>query len=305
MTIRTISQLPTATNANDEHLLEMSENLTGKYQSRKLPIGTLKTKFTADISASVGSSFRLYKTGSSDPIDVNALSAAVNELQHGTMTVNGVKTFSSIPHIPTSLSYTTDPQQVANVKEVKQLIDDRSLFIGANYMVDADPGTDNTPSTTRQRDEFMYWHIDDLGKDSTQWMNPEFGNQKTEINGVECEHTGYLNMFGWLADNGNVRPSDAWVGLFAQVQVRDTESAEQSLKSKWILLQLHPWILGQKCSARQYVSFNVPVKAGLRLKVKTGFAVNGHNGGFTEQGDVSLALNQPNSFVGYIIRAQD
>lgn len=151
----------------------------------------------------------------------------------------------------------------------------------------------------------MYWHIDDMGRDSAQWMNPEFRNQKTEANGVECQRTGYLTMFGWLADNGNVRPADAWVGLFAQLNVRDVDSPEQGVQTKWILLQLQPWVIGSKSSQRQYVSFNVPVKAGLRLKVKTGFMVNGHNGGFTEQGDVSLALNQPNTFVGYIVRAQD
>lgn len=229
----------------------------------------------------------------------------MNQLQHKDMDVNGVKTFTSIPCIPTTVKYTTDPQQVANVKEVKELIEDRSLFVSPSYFVDADPGSDNTPSNTRQRDEFMYWHIDDLGRDSTQWMNPEFQNQKTEANGVECQRTGYLTMFGWLADNGNVRPADAWVGLFAQLNVRDTDSSEQGVRTKWILLQLQPWVIGSKSSQRQYVSFNVPVRAGLRLKVKTGFMVNGHNGGFTEQGDVSIALNQPNTFVGYIVRAQD
>ena len=65
------------------------------------------------------------------------------------MDMNGVKTFTSIPCIPTAVKYTTDPQQVANVKEVKELIEDRSLFVSPSYFVDADPGSDNTPSNTR------------------------------------------------------------------------------------------------------------------------------------------------------------
>lgn len=80
---------------------------------------------------------------------MNSLSSDVNMLQRGDMEVGGVKTFNSIPYIPTTIKYTTDPQQVANVKEVKELIEDRSLFVSPSYFVDADPGTENTPSNTR------------------------------------------------------------------------------------------------------------------------------------------------------------
>ena len=151
----------------------------------------------------------------------------------------------------------------------------------------------------------MYWHIDDGKRDSAEWMNPEFNGRKTEVNGVECQHSGYLTMYGWIADNGNVKPSQAWVGLYGKIAVRDQDSVSGTMNEKWVLLQLQPWIMGQKCSERQYVSFNIPVRAGLRLKVMTGFPVNGLNGGFAAESTISLKLNQPNTFVGYIVRPQD
>lgn len=63
--------------------------------------------------------------------------------------------------------------------------------------------------------------------------------------------------------------------------------------------------MGKYSQTMQYVSFNIPVKAGLQLKIMTGFGVNGNNTAlagdrptltFAEEG------NMPNTFVGYIIR---
>jgi len=54
----------------------------------------------------------------------------------------------------------------------------------------------------------------------------------------------------------------------------------------------------------QYVSFNLPVKAGLRLKIMTGFNVNGNNTGLTDIPSLMFGQegNMPNTFVGYILR---
>ena len=36
-----------------------------------------------------------------------------------------------------------------------------------------------------------------------------------QTNTLIAEETGYATVWGWLADNGNVSPEHAWVGLYA------------------------------------------------------------------------------------------
>jgi hypothetical protein len=73
---------------------------------------------------------------------------------------------------------------------------------------------------------------------------------------------------------------------------------------KWVALQIQPWIVGKYSSTAQYVGFNLPVKAGLRLKVVTGFKVNGNNTALHDKPTLMFAEegNMPNTFVGYILR---
>lgn len=51
----------------------------------------------------------------------------------------------------------------------------------------------------------------------------------------------------------------------------------------------------------QYVSFNIPVEAGLELKIKTGFAVNTNPSGLQFGNRQTFTLNQPGAFVGYVV----
>lgn len=64
--------------------------------------------------------------------------------------------------------------------------------------------------------------------------------------------------------------------------------------------------MGKYSSVAQYVSFNIPVKAGLQLKIRTGFAVNGNNSGLHSDRPTLMftdAGNLPNTFVGYILNS--
>ena len=68
-------------------------------------------------------------------------------------------------------------------------------------------------------------------------------------------------------------------------------------------MQLQPWNVSDRSKVFQYVSFNIPVKKGLELKIKTGFKMN-FTATATNQSN-SLALDQVRSnggtFIGYII----
>ena len=179
------------------------------------------------------------------------------------------------------------------------MIDSRAGFIAEGQSLPVNPrnGTDGYTyyDEYMENPQQMYWHIDHGQKDSSEWID-KYGAKAGD---VICKYTGNLVCYGWLADNGNVKPGQAWVGLFGHVRC-GTDSS-----SKWVALQIQPWIIGKYSSTSQYVGFNIPVKAGLHLKIKTGFEVNGNNSGL--HGDRPTLMfadagNMPNTFVGYIVR---
>lgn len=68
-------------------------------------------------------------------------------------------------------------------------------------------------------------------------------------------------------------------------------------------MQLQPWHVSDRSKIIQYVGFNIPVKEGLQLKIKTGFRVNS-SATATNSGNSLVFPNvQHNVFVGYIVTA--
>lgn len=311
MIIRTISQLPEESTASDNDLFEVSKQHNSAYISKKIKYSSFKNNINNYVSGQVGNAFHLYSSGTI-PLNVKTMNDRINALSSNNITFYGTKTFNSIPRIGTDSTAGTieveykreDPACIPNVAEVKRLIKSRACFIDNTYTVDSNPGEDVDPPFAIDSDEFMHWHFDDNTRDSTEWMNPEKANQKTDKHGIMCRQSGWLTMYGWLADNGYVLPQDCWVGLYGKLNVYD-DVKEDMLKDKWVLLQMQPWIRGQNATQLQYVCFGLPVNEGLYLKVKTGFLVNGHVGGFQDSRSLTYALNQPNSFVGYILHPEN
>lgn len=103
-------------------------------------------------------------------------------------------------------------------------------------------------------------------------------------------------VYGWLADNGNVNPEECWVGLFQEI-----ENGDGTVRPT--LIQMQPWIIGQNSQIAQYVGFNVPVRKGTKLKIMTGFNVNGQNSGFGQSNSLMISRSGSlvNTFVGYIV----
>ena len=185
------------------------------------------------------------------------------------------------------------------MKLVHEMIDDNAGFMAENQWLPMDPenGTYHTAY-----DEFetpskqMYWHIDHDQTDSSLWKD-EYG---AEAGPVTCKYTGNLVCYGWLADNGSVKPGCAWVGIFGHV------ICGNATQPSWVALQIQPWIMGKYSSTAQYVSFNIPVKKGLQLKIMTGFHVNGNNSALHDDTPTLMftdAGNLPNTFVGYILQS--
>lgn len=112
--------------------------------------------------------------------------------------------------------------------------------------------------------------------------------------------TGQLVVWGWLADNGDVDAEMAWVGLFAAIKCEGYDTTH----TYDLPISIQPWIRGEHASTMQYISFNVPVKKGLNIKIKTGFSVNTSAQGF-KQGSGTLSFVDrwvPNAFFGYVVK---
>lgn len=320
MIIRTISQLPEISALTPNDYIEVSQSTiidnATRYVSKKAKVGDIEKTFEGTISVNIANTFDLYESQPSagsiqqpQPLSLRNEKARIDSISAENVDLYGVKNLHSIPEITlTSLNeyskgHVTD-NRIPNIAYTKELIQNNAGFIGDNYKIDADPNTDSSPSFMKDSSQFMHWHIDDNGNDSTKWMDPEAGNARTQVDGVQCKHSGFLTIFGWLADNGHVLPQDCWVGLYGRMRVVD-ESTGGVAQNKWVLLQVVPWVRGYNATQLQYVGFNLPVKKGLWLKIKTGFAVNGHVGGFQDSRSITYALNQPNSFTGYIVRGED
>lgn len=160
-------------------LFEISHPFDGKYTSQNLSYGSLQDSLTQSISGIVGDSFGLYTItpqSTKKPHDVNDIYERVCTLSAQDVVFSGRKTFTSVPKIvpadPKTAYIGDDGNGVPNITKVKDLIDERSCFVADSYKIDADPGNDSTPPMAIDSDQFMHWHIDDNGTDSTQWMDP-------------------------------------------------------------------------------------------------------------------------------------
>lgn len=310
-----------------------SNQITG-YVSKAVTEKKLENAMCNSISAQIEEAFQLKHD--SQPISVNAMLEAVNMLSSGNQVdddqssisskIHGVKCFSGWPAICKDASsfpqeLTSDPDLSAfedQIKDVNYLVPNAAVV---NTMIGNQPvyfsTTDGIASegnplningkleyaTTIGSGKFYFWRIDQNKNDSSdtiydysQTASGSVGT-KSKDQYQEMADTGQLVVWGWLADNGNVAANHAWVGMFAQMKYEGGEDYVD------LPISIHPWIRGQYASTLQYVSFTVPVKKGLRLKIKTGFPVSNDNSGF-QNGNTLTFVDRwvPNAFFGYIIK---
>ena len=184
---------------------------------------------------------------------------------------------------------------VPTVAQVQNMVLNNGDYITDDMVVVGSPGN-NARYTVFDRN-FMHWKIGENQTDSSEYID----TTGYPVGPKVCTHTGNLVIYGWLADNGDVEPQDAWVGLYGCLHTNTDTDNERD----WVLLQLQPWPLTPKSSVFQYVGFNVKVSKGLLLKIKTGFRVKGKNSGFQGGSSLTYWTNQPNSFVGYFLTTKD
>ena len=101
---------------------------------------------------------------------------------------------------------------IVTKKNVNDLLDIGGTFIGPGSKIEANP-QNNSPNTNED-DHLLVWRIPDGMNDSTLFKD-DLGVQDT--NGVACDKTGQLVVYGWLADGGGVLPQEAWVALYGKI----------------------------------------------------------------------------------------
>jgi len=305
MLVRTISQLPEVKTDFMDGRMEISipeSAESAKFTSKSIKYETIQTQIENQISSEMASTYHL-TADNGNPINVNQETKKVANILTGNMNIGGIKKFLDWPWIqkdfPTDFTkYGNNNGDfiLPNVKKVKQLITETpSYFSTPDSMVaegnplpyHKNPATEASKpeslgyDATVGSDKFYFWRIDDQGTDSGKAI---YDNESaTEDRYETIRDTGNLVVWGWLADNGEVEPEMAWVGLYGKLKCEGFGNTHD-----WIPLCIHPWIRGTNASVLQYVGFNIPVRAGLELKIKTGFPVNGSNSAFQNPGSLTF-----------------
>ena len=337
MLVRTITQLPEPSNNSfTSGYVEMSIPSGNKYTSYKVAEKTLANSINYQTSSLMEEVFGL-KDSRLAPVKANIMLSALDVLSSGNQigssglnqSIAGIKCFSYWPAIrkaATDFPATLDSDTllsayknylaggvgdlVPNVSKVNDMMLSQPVYFSTegSIVAEGNPLPSNTASNgvpgtlsyqkTIGSGKFYFWRIEQNSDDSSEYIYDTRSNSTDSYE--EMRDTGQLVMWGWLADNGAVEAQNAWVGLFASMKSEGNDTTQTSD----IPISIQPWIRGQYASTLQYVSFNVPVKKGLKLKVKTGFQVSNANSGFQSGNTLTFTDRWvPNAFFGYIIKS--
>lgn len=290
--VKTISKLPDCSDhlGNRDLFWVSQKGEDGLYNSYKTDLESIIRVSEEKISSDIKTAFGLAD------MDVNEIKISVDNLYGGNVLLKGLKTFDEAPLLANykgNEDVSTFPDNRFIVRgNVEKLIDNSGSYIGQNSSIIPYPNN-NTP-LTNEDDDLMIWRIPDGYSDSTDYVNESGIKNPT---GVECDKTGQLVVYGWLADGGGVLPQEAWVALYGKIANKNSTGSD----TVWTILQLQPWIVSERSKVIQYVGFNIPVKQGLCLKIKTGFKVSSSATATNSGNSLTFENVQPNTFVGYIV----
>lgn len=128
-------------------------------------------------------------------------------------------------------------------------------------------------------------------------------NSGTESNEWEAPQSGWFTCFGWLSEfsNGAVANYQRWVVLEGNINSSlPVNPSTNKRPANWCILQLQPFSPSPYIS---YVGFGVPVRKGLKMRIRTGFAVGASSGNYAMSNintRSSMANHIANAFVGGI-----
>lgn len=119
--------------------------------------------------------------------EVSALSGAIS-----IDSITGKAVFSAPPQSPEKAVADTD---IPNRKDVIELVQAKSGFIGNGSVVTASPNNDSGQTYAGQG--LLQWHIPSGSRDSTDYYDPDTRQYMTD--GIRVPTTGYLVTYGWFS----------------------------------------------------------------------------------------------------------
>lgn len=275
MEIHTTSQLISVDSLVSDDLFRISVPVSdNKFASRKISYDVIQSDIVKKAIEAADE-----KWGLSDLL-VDQIDKRVSAIESGLSVSDNVVTFQNSP---ISKGKCRSDEEIPNQRQVKDLIYDYSEYLTPGAYVAVDPQNSSGNGTVYSDSKHQYhWRID---------------NGKMESESAKIYDTGYLTIYGWVASNEIVTAQESWLGLFGKVMTGDNDE-------QWVLIQAQPFIASKYQQVCQYVGFNISVKAGMELKIMTGFPVNASAGGihvgrtlmFNQEGGI------PNSFVGYVFQ---
>ena len=116
-----------------------------------------------------------------------------------------------------------------------------------------------------------------------------------------CGTAGWFTCYGWVSEKETyAAKSESGDGIGRQDNSKRWAALEgnfgTSSAPKWKILQVQPVLPGNYCN---YISFSLPVRKNLELRIVTGFNV-GKNSGKWSNVPGSLTNHIPNAFIGGI-----
>lgn len=310
--IRTLSQLPpiTGTNVGENSLIEISQRLSigdkAHYISKKMRLHDFSTYIYDAVRNEFVNGPHQLKTQKFDPegtINADSLVAHTNftliatalyNLYKGTPKLDSQITFNKRPRIAESLSKNLSElntqDNIVDVKLLKGFSDQNNLqlpgmeFDFSTYFFNPEVETHSLSATNLvsiDENRTSNIRVGTLMQKGKAANNYSFGlnefdikenhynewifripNNSRQSNNWVAPASGMFTCFGWLdeKDGSYANNSLRWVAL----------EAYNKDKGKWYILQLQPFSPNEFCS---YVGFTFPVKAGIELRIRTGFTV--------------------------------
>lgn len=274
--VRTISQLHplSSDEITKDDLFEVSHNIGGRYQSQNISYDDLSSIINDNVNTLLDNKYG-YKA--EDNVTLSGLSESIKTLLSAELSIGGIKTFTD-KLIYNRNDENTLSNEVATLNDIQNQIGTAPIYInnaaltaGYNYTEE-----DGVLSSSSDDSEF------DLSVSTIS---------KTSIS-RELPKTGFLSLYGWITARTTINSEEAWVML----------EGSPDGKNNWKILQVQPFIYTNNSNVIQYVSFNLPVAAGIYIRIRTGFDVAENTSGFTSR---SLIINRngytsPNTFIGMI-----
>lgn len=297
--LKTISSLPVLSNdITAQSLFEVSFCTTDNtYSSRCITFDKLKENiknYTIDV---------LKKDyGLTNDINLSDMLNKINSYWNNTKEVDetcvaqGVHIFNNSPYIKVDIEVTDNMDWLKHknrVAKIGTLIDfnkdANSIYLNKGggfatryYSIDTQTSKDEVglsaaPSSTLSRHNAYIFRI--IGTESKEWI---------------CPKSGWFTCYGWVDEaNTDNAACTRWITLEGYFGNNDDDINEDD---NWKVLQFQPVIESTTCS---YVSFGIPVKSGLKLRLKSGFKV-GTNSGLYWNFRNSMTNHIPNAFIGGI-----